>query len=218
MGYYTDLLKKIETVDAQGFNPYTETYGARIGQLEAVSPTNDTNISPEIDNSLNTPKIAQNTGIGYSQPTDPPTMQPYQRSEVSEMLKQAGQPDYLEQIRPEDLIDEQTISTVYNAIKENPNLGIDPGRWIETTNVGLEEGKQRMHDPSTNSIKNKRVPVEDKTYRFEKSYNRHKKGDDKNVYLRFDEKTGENISYKTKEEYDQAIIDYRERQEKKGTK
>lgn len=37
MGYFGDLLKKIETVESQGFDPYTESYSARIGKLPTTT-------------------------------------------------------------------------------------------------------------------------------------------------------------------------------------
>ena len=48
MGYWQDQLVKMETVDAAGFNPFTETYSGRIGQLD----------TPVVDNGLNTPQNA----------------------------------------------------------------------------------------------------------------------------------------------------------------
>lgn len=38
--YYRNLRDKIFMVEQQGFNPYTESYETRIGQIEATQPTN----------------------------------------------------------------------------------------------------------------------------------------------------------------------------------
>ena len=36
MGYYQDQLNKLMAVEASGFNPYTESYSARIGQIQST--------------------------------------------------------------------------------------------------------------------------------------------------------------------------------------
>lgn len=48
MGYFGDLLKKIETVESQGFDPYTESYSARIGKLPTTTdPTTTITTQPK---------------------------------------------------------------------------------------------------------------------------------------------------------------------------
>lgn len=70
MGYYQDLLNKIEIVESQGFNPYTETYSARIGQLETQSMPTQENVvsSPSIDDPVSqiSPQYSQ-AWIDYGQ-------------------------------------------------------------------------------------------------------------------------------------------------------
>ena len=62
MGYYQDQLNKLMAVDASGFNPYTESYSARMGQIQS---------SPNVGNGT----------------TDPPV---YSDAEVTGFLEQAG--------------------------------------------------------------------------------------------------------------------------------
>lgn len=62
MGYYQEQLDKLMAVEASGFNPYTESYSARIGQIQSF------------------PNAVDGT-------TDPPT---YSNEELKEAFEMAG--------------------------------------------------------------------------------------------------------------------------------
>ena len=60
MGYWQEELKRINQVESQGFNPYTESYSTRIGQL---STQTNGNVPPAQESALKQPEITPQANI-----------------------------------------------------------------------------------------------------------------------------------------------------------
>ena len=182
MGTFQNMLNNLMLVEQQGFDPVNDSYSARIGKI-----TTNTNNQP-VDN-------------GKTEPT------PYTREEIVKTLTDKGYEDLAGKIPPNGKIDESTISTVYSTLKDNPDIGLDQDRWVETTNEGLEPYEQRIINPDTGSFMFKRKEPKPANYKFEISPRSKYQGGD--VYLRYDVDTGETFSYDTKEAYQEALDEYK---------
>ena len=181
MGYFNDMLQKIQLVEASGFNPYTETYSARMSQIE-TEPTQPTTI-PEAY-----------VRAGYEDP-------------FSNLVTDTGE------------LNLSALSTGYNLA---PQVGVEQQDYIDFVNreyqqniegyygVGntveiLEGGGLGVSKPKTTKA----------DYRFEQGLHqgddilegKFKKGDP--IYYRWDDNTGEYITYDTKEAYDKAREEYK---------
>ena len=178
MGQFSKMLEQIQIIDSQGFNPMTESYSARIGQL----PVDD-------DPPMTGQQMSEIfTGGGFDDPTA--TL-----------------------VTPDGTLDLSSISKGYNTIIDNPDLNTEGQAWVDYLNTHKKELEQMYYPDAeyeiapnkTLRLKEKKRPKNTK-YRFEKTYNN---ATNKDVYQRFDEKTGEHISYDTKEAYEDAIKKYK---------
>jgi len=212
MGYYKEQLAKIEAVEAQGFDPYTELYTSRVGQLQ--TPTPDVN-----------PNISQPQVTTPTQPTiQPNTTNATQPINVSDVFTTGGFDDpYDGVITTDGNINFPKFTKGYNDILENPELAkkITPEQYIEMGNTRLRdplekeygEGNSLVVDPDTKTLSVSKPKEENINYRFEIG---KRQGDDPDgkfkrgdpIYYRWDDK-GNYITYPDKNEYDKALKEYK---------
>lgn len=196
MGQFQDMLDKINQVEAQGFDPYTESYSARIGKLE-TSPT----------------------AIDPTATTSPKT---YTAEDISKSFTEGGLDDpFVNMIDETGGVNLSTFSTAFDQAK---NLGISPQAYLDVAQNSFPEAFEKTYsgykaittEGGGIGFEKKEQPVQKSTkYRFEQGERqgndredgKFKKGDP--VYMRFDESTGEHITYDTKEAYDEARENYK---------
>jgi len=186
MGQFQDQLDKIYQVEAQGFNPMTESYSTRIGQLPP-----DPNVS---DPPLTADQISKAfVDKGYADP-------------LETLIDSEGRLDETTfntglNTAPKVGLTKQGFLGYTNSLS---------GVMEKTYHTGAE---YEFHGDEQLRLKRQEEPKETKVpkYRFEKS--RNAKNED--VYLRFDEDTRESdgkeesIAYQTKEAYQEAIDNYK---------
>ena len=178
MGYFSDMLEKMNQVDAIGFNPYVDSYSARIGQLQAIEMTNPTN-----------PTTPQNDG----------NKDTYSSQDISNFLGTAG-------LGTKDTsLGQSNFNSLINRADE---LGIDKQRLVNTYNQNIKPEEQIIINPDKGGSISV-VKAKPHTYKFEIGRNQYKEGDDKNVYIRRDLTTGENITYDNKQAYEDALSEYK---------
>ena len=132
MGYYTDLRDKILQVEQQGFNPYTQSYESQIARLETPS----TNTPETTESALNTPRIQSPAmDSNLDNPIDGGT-----NPNISQAFTSKGWDDPFDQIvTPEGRIDYSKLSSGYNLLQENPDIGIDPQDYVDYANKNYQK-------------------------------------------------------------------------------
>lgn len=110
MGYYKDLLAQIEVVERQGFNPYTETYSGRVGQLPTQAG----------DSGLNTPQTAS---IDDPVPTNAVTDEMYTQAWGNYGQQQALATQAFQDKYPK--VDVSGILNEYSDVKDFSNQNLD---------------------------------------------------------------------------------------------
>lgn len=182
MGQFQDILDKIMKVDQEGFNPMTESYSSRIGKLPPDPITTDPPLTAEgITKSF--------TDLGYEDP-------------LASLITPTGE------------INPSGLTTAYNRVIDDPAIGIGPNAFVgflnqnypqELSTTYFPEAQLRISEEGTLGFPKKERLKAKPTYRFEKTENAKREP----VYQRFDEKTGDYISYDTKEAFDKAIENYK---------
>jgi hypothetical protein len=180
MGQFSDMLDKILLVEKQGFNPYTETYSARISQID-TEPTKPTTI-PEAY-----------VQAGYENP-------------FANITTDTGE------------LNLSALSTGYNLA---PQVGVQQQDYIDFVNRAYQQNIEDYYGAGNilnigqaGSLEVSKPKVTDASYRFEQGIRqgtdplgKFKKGDP--VYYRWDDNSGEYITYDTKEAYDKAREEYK---------
>jgi len=206
MGYYKEQLAKIEAVEAQGFDPYTELYTSRVGQLQTPVPQAEIPQAPIQPTTSTAP-------IDVTQPQN-----------IPDIFTTGGYPDPYENIiNTGGDLDLSKLTTGYNTILDNPDLAkqVPPERYIEDVNKTYKkdvenkygEGKSLVVDPDTKTLSISKPKEENINYRFEIG---KRQGDDPDgkfkrgdpIYYRWDDK-GNYITYPDKNEYDKALKEYK---------
>jgi len=181
MRYYQTLLDQILEVEKQGFDPYTETYERRIGQLPV---TNGNNVPPTQESPLEAP-------VNYSQ-----------------AFTSKGYEDPFGNLStPEGKLNMSALSTGYNLLQEDPSIGITQEDYLNYTNTNYPQLLQNTYGKENYNLirspngaigfPNESKPLIPENARFEKSGG---------AYLLFDEDTGKKVtSYGAEPEYKDAI-------------
>jgi len=187
MGQFQDQLDNIIKIEAQGFNPMTESYSARIGKLTTTDPT----IS---DPTLTAAGISKSfTDIGYEDPL-------------------AGL------ITPQGTIDPSGLSTAYNRTIDDPSIGVDPSAFIgfinqnfpqELSTTYFPDAQIEVNPDQTLGFPKAERPKARPNYRFERAPSQSGKRGASDIFLRFDEDTGESITFKTQAEFDKARKEFK---------
>lgn len=117
MGYYIDLLNKINKVEAQGFNPYTDSLANRVAQLPSV----DTNVPQGGDNGLqgSSEPISDTTNVANpTQVSNEITMEEYSRALDVHRQNQADMTRLFQEKHPDvpvgDLLSQYTPEEKFN--------------------------------------------------------------------------------------------------------
>lgn len=210
MGYYTDLLNKINQIEAHGFNPYTDSLEGRVAQLSTVS---DTNIPQAENNGL------QTVSEPISQPQDNVTDPTQVSNNITTSFTRAGYDDpFINIVDDAGAINLSTLSAGYNLLQDDPNIGITKDQYIDFVNKTYPEalskryykGAQMKQGPAGSFVfeKEEADELKDVEPRFEKQWSPSQK---KYLYLdtRGSEKTGKAYKeYKDEDEFRAAIGKY----------
>lgn len=201
MGQFQDLLDKINQVEAQGFDPYTESYSARIGKLEQMQA-----ITPDDPPNSGSPTQVEAAVVTASDPN--------QKNNISESFTKLGYDDpFQDLVTKTGEFDLSKLSSGFNYLQEDPGIGVSEDDYINFINTEYKDARIKTYGDDTPIVKTKtgglgfEKPKEDKSYTFQigstsGTYPR------KDVYLRYDDETGEHISYDTKKAYEAAIEKY----------
>ena len=216
MGYWNDMLDKIQQVDAMGFNPYTDTYGNAIGRLDAQKST-------EPPNGYSTPEATISASDGSKMLLDG-TVEP----NLSDIYIKAGYNDpFSEIIDAEGNVNLPALSTGYNIALRDKDLGVNPQGYVDYSNKLFAEqmdkeygkGKRIVVNPD-NSLGISKLPSQEKNINYVFSQGKRqgndpegkfKRGDP--IYYRWENEVGSDkyITYNSKDEYMSAL---REKYEK----
>jgi hypothetical protein len=184
MGQFQDQLNNIIKIESNGFNPMTESYSARIGQL----PTTDPTIT---DPTLTADQITKGfTDQGYEDP-------------IATLVNTDGTLDL------NTLNSAYDRASNIPGINVSGEAFIDYLNTNEPTALSktyFPDAQIEINKNKTLGFPSNEKPKADPSYRFEKTYNN---ATNKDVYQRFDSQTGESISYDTKGAYDKAIEEYK---------
>jgi hypothetical protein len=201
MGYYQDLLNQIMEVERQGFNPYTESYSGRIGQLS-------------VPNGTTTPTPTESV-------LEQPISTPEQPLNITQSFVKAGYDDPFDKFVTESgVVDYSKLSSVYNQALQDPKIGVSGQQVIDYVNRAYPrelgktyyEGAQIIANPQGGLEVSEQEAVidDDGKSRFEKTYDAQQK---KDLFFEFDEITGKKKrTFETQEEYDKARKEYKDKQ------
>jgi hypothetical protein len=191
MGQFQDYLQKILQVEAEGFNPTTETYAARIGKLE--------------DGQLTT---VTTTPDGTTV-TQAATIDGDPRQDISQAFINRGFEDPFLNLTP-GAIDQSRISTPFNIAAQDTTIA-DPRQVIDAFNRFYLPTEEQVSITPEGTLEFKKPEARQDTdpiYKFEKSPSQSQEKDAGYVYTRWDEKTGKHITYDTEQAYLDAIKEY----------
>jgi hypothetical protein len=175
MGKMQDMLDKILIVEAQGFDPLTETYSSRIGQLDAAAVTT-TEVTPS--------GVERTTAV--VDPTD-------QRAAISETFVQSGLEDPFAGLVQGERVEPSRISTPFNLAQQDTTLG-SPQQIIDQFNQFYLPPEEQIEVTKEGTLKfpEPQKPITEKptevNVNFSKSYNAQTR---EYTYKRENEKTGE---------------------------
>lgn len=187
MGYFQDLFDSVNKVNASGFDPSKESYSSRIGEFQT---TNEDVVTP----TEATPDISQSfTNLGYDDP-------------FQGLVGDTGE------------LDISRLSSGYNTLLRDTDIGVQPDDYINFLNQEYSKEIENFYgegnilearpDKTLGFRKTDKTTEPTPKYRFEKS-STSGTFPRKDVYQRFDEETGEHITYDTQEAFEKAIEEYK---------
>ena len=209
MGYWQEELKRINQVESQGFNPYTESYSTRIGQL---STQTNGNVPPAQESALKQPEITPQANID---PVVVTANQPNQT--MSDYFIQSGNDDPFATMSDNGKINLSTLSTGYNVLLNDPNAPYTPQQYIDRVNNEYVQELQNTYgkvnykviiNPDAILGFNPQEKKEEPKLEFEQQKRSKYKGG--NLYFGYEldssgNRTGEKKTYKDEDSFKDAM-------------